>query len=37
VWPRATDPDLSAHREAFFGGMASWAAATDGGSCGVSR
>ncbi len=37
VWPRATDPELSAHREAFFGEMAKWAAARDGGSCGVAR
>ena len=33
AWPRATDHKLSAHREAFFGEMARWAAAQDGGSC----
>ena len=36
VWSRATDPELSAHREAFFGEMAKWAAAGDGG-CDVAR
>lgn len=33
AWPRATDRELSRHREAFFGEMAKWAAAQDGGSC----
>jgi hypothetical protein len=31
--PRATDRELARHREAFFGEMARWAAAQDGGSC----
>lgn len=33
VWPRATDRDLAAHREAFFDAMAKWAADQDGGDC----
>lgn len=33
AWPRATDRELSRHREAFFGEMAKWAAAQDGGRC----
>ncbi len=33
AWPRATDRELSAHREAFFGEMGRWAAAQDGGNC----
>lgn len=33
AWPRATDRELARHREAFFGEMARWAAAQDGGRC----
>ena len=33
AWPRATDREFAAHREAFFAEMARWAAGQDGGSC----
>jgi len=33
AWPRATDRERAAHREAFFDQMATWAAAQDGGRC----
>jgi CubicO group peptidase (beta-lactamase class C family) len=33
AWPRATDRELSTHREALFGAMAKWAADQDGGHC----
>jgi CubicO group peptidase (beta-lactamase class C family) len=33
AWPRATDRERFAHREALFGEMATWAAAQDGGGC----
>lgn len=33
AWPRATDREFSAHREAVFGAFAEWAAAQDAGAC----